>query len=118
MIAHLGMSPDDAARTRSLLAERRSDGEYVLHAARLVGDEDDHSIWCRTRRLWLAATADLLFAHFPAERLDLGPREPEPGVGWKRQYEAELRSVREGMRLLAQLDQRIEISSLAGHGEA
>ncbi len=111
------MPPDDSSQRRSLLAERRSDGEYVLHSAKLVGDEDDHLIWRQARRAWLAATADVLFAHFPAEKLDFGPREPEPGTDWKRQYEAELRTVREGMTLLDRLDERIETSALVGHAE-
>ncbi len=111
------MPTEDPARTRSLLAERRSDGEYVLHSARLVGDEDDLSIWRQSRRAWLAATADVLFAHFPSEKLELGPREPDRDSDWKRQYEAELRTVREGMRLLEQLDERIETSALVLHAE-
>ena len=100
-----------------MLAEHRSDGEYLLHSARLVGDEDDHSIWRQSRRIWLAATADAVFAHFPAETVELGPREPAAGQGWKRQYEAELRTVRDGLRLLDTLDERIETSSLAGQLE-
>jgi len=106
------MHLDDPARTRSLLAERRSDGEYVLHSARLVGDEDDYSVWRQSRRAWLAATADSLFAHFPAAELDLGPRETTAGTDWKRQYEVELRNVREGLRLIEALAERIETSSL------
>lgn len=109
------MTPEDPAWTRSLLAERRSDGEYVLHSAKLVGDEDDHSIWRQSRRAWLAATADVLFAHFPAEKLEFGPRDPDRQSDWKRQYEAELRTVRDGMKLLEQLDERIETSFLAAH---
>jgi hypothetical protein len=111
------MSFDDPARTRSLLAEHRSDGEYVLSSARLVGDEADHSIWRQSRRAWVAAATDALFTHFPAERLDVGPREPAPGSGWKGQYEAELRTVREGLKLLQSLAERVETSSLAGHAE-
>ena len=104
---------DDPARTRTLLAEHRSDGEYVLHSARLVGDEDDHSIWRQSRRAWLAATADVLFAYFPGETVELGPREPT-GVDWKRQYEAELRTVRDGLRLLDTLSERVQTSGLSG----
>ena len=111
------MPLDDSAGTRSLLAERRADGEYVLHAARLVGDEEDFAIWRQSRRAWLAATADVLFAHFPSERLEFGPRQPEPGIDWKRQYEAELRTVRDGVKLLEQLNERIQTSATARHTE-
>jgi hypothetical protein len=110
------MPLDDPARTRSLLAEHRSDGEDVLHAARLVGDEDDYSIWRQSRRVWLAATADVLCSHFPTETLELDPVDPvnSAGADWKRQYDSELRTVREGLRLLDTLAERIQTSSLAG----
>lgn len=112
------MSIDDPARMRSLLAEHRSDGEYVLSSARLVGDEEDHSIWRQSRRAWLAAAKDVLVAHFPSEHLalDLG-EQARPATGWKRQYESELRTVREGLRLLDSLAEKVETTSLASEHE-
>ena len=44
----------------------------------------------------------------------------EPGdetPGWKGQYEAELRTVREGLRLLDSLAEKIATTSLASPGE-
>jgi hypothetical protein len=112
------MSYEDPARTRSLLAEHRSDGEYVLSSARLVGDEEDHSIWRQARRAWLASTSDVLFAHFPSEHLDLEtPKPASQSGGWKGQYEAELRTVRDGLKLLDALAERVETSSLSGDPE-
>jgi hypothetical protein len=96
-----------------LLAEHRSDGEYVLSSARMVGDEEDHSIWRQSRRAWLASTADVLFAHFPSEHLELDAGEPAGhAAGWKGQYESELRTVREGLRLLDSLAERVATTSL------
>lgn len=112
------MSIDDPARTRSFLAEHRSDGEYVLSSARMVGDEEDHSIWRQSRRAWLAATTDVLFAHFPSERLALDPGEPAgQTTGWKGQYESELRTVREGLRLLDSLAEKVAATSLESQHE-
>jgi hypothetical protein len=100
-----------------LLAEHCSGGEYVLSSARLVGDEEDHSIWRQSQRAWVAAATDALFAHFPAEQLDVSLREPVLGSGWKGQYEAELRTVRDGLKLLESLSERIQTSSLVGDPE-
>ena len=46
---------NEFARMLRLLDEHRSRGEYVLHSARMVGDEEDHAIWQQSRRAWAAA---------------------------------------------------------------
>ena len=113
------MSFDDPARTRSLLAEHRSDGQYVLSSARMVGDEEDHSIWRQSRRAWITAATEVIVAHFPSEPLALEGLEPTPHAsGWKGQYESELRTVREGLRLLDSLAERVTTSTLESRHEA
>ncbi len=84
----------------------------------MVGDEEDHSIWRQSRRAWLTATTEVLFAHFPRENLDLDPLEPPWHLsGWKGQYESELRTVREGLRLLEALVEKIATTPLESQGQ-
>jgi hypothetical protein len=107
------MGPDETARTLSLLAEHRSGGEYVLHSARMVGDEEDHAIWRQSRRAWRTAAASAVSTRFPSEGTAFRQvcRAPTELDGWRRQYEAELRTVRAGLDLLGALAETTEMQS-------
>ena len=106
------MDTSYAERTRSLLTEHRSGGEYLLHSARMVGDEEDHAIWRRGRQAWSESTAEMLTEAFPEAR----PRflrpdvSPLQGSDWKRAYEAELRTVHANLVLLESLGETAESS--------
>jgi hypothetical protein len=94
---------------RETLAEHHRAGEYVLQSARMVGDENDHAVWRRSRCAW----RDALLATFnrlaPGEpRLDaLNVRLDGPPSGWKKLYEAELRALQSGLDLLAELEEEL-----------
>jgi len=102
------------ARMRDSLAEHRSAGEYVLQTARMVGDEDDHAVWRRSRRAWHEAVIATLAREFPGTPLTaFNVRLGGAPTGWKKLYEAEVRTVADGLALLAELD-----SSLTGQRAA
>jgi hypothetical protein len=87
---------------RDALAEHHSAGEYVLQSARMVGDEDDHEIWRRSRCSWCEGLADTLSRAFPGERRAdvLSVQMSQAPTGWKQLYEAEIRTVQAGLALL------------------
>jgi hypothetical protein len=101
------MDQPDAAWMRNRLAEHCSRGEYVLHSARMVGDEDDYSIWRMSRLAWREEVAAELVEGFPAEGslrfLTICASPTNSSGGWKRVYEAELRTVNDGLALLNEL---------------
>jgi hypothetical protein len=102
------MDPAELARMRESLAEHRSAGEYVLQSARMVGDEDDQAIWRRSRCAWRDAVTSMLSRTFPeAERSALDVRLTGAPSGWKKLYEAELRTVVDGLALLDELDRSV-----------
>jgi len=105
MVTVPAMTPDDPAHTLLLLAEHRSSGEYVLHSARMVGDEDDHALWSQSCRVWRTAAAATIIAHFPAnsDAFDRASRPPVELGDWKRQYQAEIRAVTALLELLGTL---------------
>jgi hypothetical protein len=113
------MTADDTARTLMLLAEHRSRGEYVLHSARMVGDEDDHAIWRQSRDAWRMAATSTVITRLPEESAAFrqASQPPAPSEGWRRHYEAELRSVRAGLELLATFAETIEMTSLMERAE-
>ncbi len=104
MVAVPAMTLDDPAHTL-LLAEHRSNGEYVLHSARMVGDEDDHAVWSQSCRVWRTAAAATVIEHFPAdsEAFDRASRHPIELGGWKQQYQAEIGAVTALLELLGTL---------------
>jgi hypothetical protein len=100
------MDQPDTARMRRRLAEHCSRGEYVLHAARMVGDEDDYAVWRMSRLAWREEVATVLVDGFPEDarvKFLTACASPEHGGGWKRVYEAELRTVNQGLALLSNL---------------
>jgi hypothetical protein len=101
------MDRDTAAWMRDALAEHHSAGEYVLQSARMVGDEDDHAIWRRSRCSWRDAVAAMLSRAFPGERRAdaLNVQLNTAPTGWKQLYEAEIAAVRAGLTLLEELDE-------------
>lgn len=103
------MDSHDLARTLSLLDQYRAGGEYVLHSARMVGDEDDHAIWRQSRRVWSSEAVALVqkLSADAARDLALACRAAEGPGNWKKQYVAELESVEAGLERLLEFDQRI-----------
>jgi len=99
--------------TLRLLAEHRAGGEYVCHAARMVGDEEDHAIWRQSRYAWSAAASATVAARIPdeGERFRRACEPPKHSAGWKRQYESELSTVTAGLRLLTSYTEAIEMRS-------
>jgi hypothetical protein len=100
------MDQPDTARMRHRLAEHCSRGEYVLHSARMVGDEDDYAVWRMSRLAWREDVAAALAGDFPEDahvKFLSACASPAPSGGWKRVYEAELRTVNEGLSLLGDL---------------
>ncbi len=100
------METQTAAWMRDALAEHRSAGEYVLQSARMVGDEDDHAIWRRSRASWRDEVAATMNRAFPGgdRRADalIVQMSTQP-AGWKQVYEAEIRAVQAGLALVAAL---------------
>ena len=113
------MKRDEPARMLSMLAELCSSGEYVLHAARMVGDEEDHAIWRQSLRNWRGEVAGLIDAHFPHEGSALRQLSLDTAgsAGWKQQYEGELRTVRATLELLAALSEAVSMSEVAEQPE-
>ena len=99
------MDTNTAAWMRDALAEHHSAGEYVLQSARMVGDEDDHAIWRRSRGAWRDSLAGTLSRAFPGERRAdvLNVQMSTAPTGWKQLYEAEVRAVQAGLELLEEL---------------
>jgi hypothetical protein len=111
MPAVTAVDGNDAARKRSTIAELRSGGEYVLHSARMVGDEDDHFIWRSSRRAWIDAGAMNLARAFAGDvsvKFDRACRTPVQSANWKRQYELELGSVNAALEMLARLEDELD----------
>ncbi|HEX5224264.1 MAG TPA: hypothetical protein VFW29_03945 [Solirubrobacteraceae bacterium] len=105
------MDQPEIARMRESLAEHRSAGEYVLQTARMVGDEDDHAVWRRSRCAWRDALTAALERAFPdAPRGALDVRLGGAPAGWKKLYEAEIRTVADGLELLAELDRSLHVA--------
>ncbi len=105
------MDRDDATWTTFLLAEHRSKGEYLVHSARMVGDEDDYAVWRQGRRAWTdatAATIEEVFSDAVAADFCRTCADPPLGEIWKRQYERELRSIGAALQRLAALSEEIE----------
>jgi hypothetical protein len=106
------MDQPDTARMRDRLAEHCSRGEYVLHSARMVGDEDDYSIWRMSRLAWREEVAAVLVESLPEEAsvrfLTICASPMDSSGGWKRVYEAELRTVNEGLALLGDLAESLQ----------
>jgi hypothetical protein len=108
------MTAEDTARTLMLLAEHRSSGEYVLHSAKMVGDEDDHAIWRQSRDSWRMGASAAVLTRLPEESAAFRQAcQPQiESAGWRREYEAELASVRAGLDLLARFAETLEMRSL------
>jgi hypothetical protein len=91
------------------LEKQRSLGEYLLESARMVGDEDDYAVWKQSRLGWSATVAAIL----AGLRSIRGPQHPAPDhspdahLNWKQSYEAELRSVRSDLLLIAKAGEAV-----------
>ncbi|HEY4897028.1 MAG TPA: hypothetical protein VII01_13160 [Solirubrobacteraceae bacterium] len=98
------MTRTDQTRNRPLIEQHRSGGEYVLHSARMVGDEDDHAVWSQGCRVWRAAAATTVIECLPEQRAAFAEAAQHPrGLsGWKQQYEAEIRAVTAILELFEQ----------------
>jgi hypothetical protein len=114
------MDADETARTLRLLDEHRSRGEYVLLSARMVGDEDDHAVWSQTCQAWTVATVAALRSRPNLDGVDLidAPRVPDAAPSWKHQYEAELRSVTEGLDTLTTVTEQVRATPTAQNTDA
>ncbi len=112
---------DKTAWMLRTLEKYHSLGEYVLHSARMVGDEEDHAIWKQSRYAWAASTVSVLAE--PADIRALESLRTFSGTGaegnWKHQYEAEVRSVSTDLELISKVHDNIRAQRLAlDHADA
>jgi hypothetical protein len=104
------MNPDELARMRSLIDRHLADGEYVIHSARMVGDDEDHAIWRQSRRKWCDDSLATVSRIAPesADELRLCCGVPAAEENWKQQYVAELKSVELALEHLVDVGERLE----------
>ena len=113
MVRLPAMERKDAACKRSAIAELRSGGEYLLHSAKMVGDEEDYFIWRSSCRAWIDSGSPKIAATFGEDagaEFDRSCRARVQKADWKRQYEFELRTINAALGVLVRLEDELDPS--------
>jgi hypothetical protein len=114
------MDFERASSLRSVLDAHRNDGEYLLHSARMVGDEQDHAIWRAGARAWreevAASIADAASADAAVQFRRAAIENVPPG-SWKPQYVAEVKLVKDGIARLEAIAEDLGASRLEAIAE-
>jgi hypothetical protein len=111
---------EEASRSvRPLLEEHRANGEYLLHSARMVGDEEDHAIWRTGTRVWREEVAGSIALASSREKATSfrAASVAVPAGGWKPQYVAEVKIVKDAIALLAVLADEADAHNDAFDGQ-
>jgi hypothetical protein len=95
---------EGAPRPETLLGAQLLTGEQLLQSARMVGDQQDVTVWQVNRENWIDSTAAVLGESFPdsADDFRIACHATVRGH-WRAVFEAEARAVEEGLRLISSL---------------